>query len=180
MSVSADGVGKVYNEIRAPAIFEETLERVRYMKNYRDGKGLRKPLLRVQSIMSAVEKDADVFHASWKGIVDRINVIADNVRDFEIKQLEHDPYYVCSKPWERMTIAHDGQIHQCNADYSRLKVLGDCRKQSLREIWHGPGYAEVREAFRKHRYLTDNPACKNCSYGLVREKKKIKVGTEMS
>ena len=44
LSVSADGVGEIYNEIRRPAIFEETLERVAYMKQYRDGKGLTRPI----------------------------------------------------------------------------------------------------------------------------------------
>ena len=179
LSISADGVGEVYNEIRAPAIFEETIAKVRYMGEYRDGKGLNKPLLRVQSIMSAVEKDPGTFYSSWKDLADRINVISDNVRDFEIKELKHDPYYVCPKPWERMTIAHDGRIHQCNTDYLGVKILGDCRTQSLRDIWHGAGYTEVREAFCKHRYLTDLPACRNCSYGLVEEKATINVGGEM-
>jgi len=55
ISISADGVGEIYNEIRFPAIFEQTIDRVRHLKTYRDSKGLTRPLIRVQSIMSAVE-----------------------------------------------------------------------------------------------------------------------------
>jgi len=180
MSISADGVDEIYNEIRAPAIFKETIEKVRYMRKYRDDKGFTKPLLRVQSIMSAVENNPEKYYNSWEGVVDRINIISDNVRDFEIKELEHDPYYVCSKPWERMTIAYDGRLHQCNADYSAKKVIGDCKLETLTEIWKGQGFEEVRDAFKHHKYLTQNPACKNCSYGLIREKSNIKVDTEIN
>ena len=181
MSVSADGVGEVYNEIRAPAIFEETIERVRYMKEYRDGKGQKKPLLRVQSIMSAVEQNPGAYEAAWQGIVDRVNIIADHIRDLQDRDdLEYDPYYVCSKPWNRLNIAYDGRIHQCGADYAAKTIVGDCNKESLHEIWHGEGNEAVRAAFRRHTYLDDLPACRQCSYGLVQETKKISAGANMS
>lgn len=174
MSVSADGVGDVYNEIRAPAIFEETIERVRYMKAYRDGKGLTKPLLRVQSILSAVEQHPGEFEHAWDGVVDRINIISDHIRDFENRtDQEYDQYYVCSKPWNRLNVAYDGRVHQCGADYSAKTIVGDCNNETLHEIWHGEGNRKVREAFRRHTYLQDLPACRNCSYGLVQEEQQV-------
>lgn len=179
LSISADGVGEVYNEIRQPAVFEETIERVRYMKEYRDGKGLTKPLLRVQSVMSAVENDPDSYHKAWEGIVDRINIIADHIRDFEDRDdLEYDPYYVCSKPWNRINVAYDGRVHQCGADYSAKTIVGDSNTEPLYDIWHGDGNRKVREAFRRHTYLDDLPACHQCSYGLVREPVDVNVGEE--
>lgn len=174
LSISADGVGEVYNEIRSPAIFEETVERVRYMREYRDRRGLVKPLLRVQSVMSAVAKDAEAFNHAWEGVVDRINVISDQIRDFESRtDLEYDPYYVCAKPWTRLNIAYDGRVHQCGADYAAKTTVGDCNTQSLYEIWHGEGNRKVREAFKRHTYLQDLPACRNCSMGLVQEAEEV-------
>lgn len=176
LSISADGVGKVYNEIRSPAIFEETVERVRYMRNYRDKKGLTKPLLRVQSILSAVEKDPETFYKSWDEVVDRINIIADHIRDFKHRDdQEYDQYYICPKPWTRINVAYDGRVHQCGADYSALSFVGDCNTQSLYEIWHGEGNTKVRDAFRRHTYLKDLPACKDCSYGLMQEKQTVNI-----
>jgi len=174
ISVSADGVNEIYNEIRAPADFEETKQRVAYLKKYRDSKGLKKPLIRVQSIMSAVEDIVDEYVGHWEDIVDRTNIIADNIREF--KDLEEDafnPYFVCPKAWERMTIAHDGKIHQCNTDYSGKMILGNANEQSLKDIWHGEGQRQVREGFRKHTYLKDLPACRQCSYGLKTETAEI-------
>jgi radical SAM protein with 4Fe4S-binding SPASM domain len=179
LSVSADGTGEIYNEIRRPAIFEETLERVAYMKHYRDSKGLTRPLLRVQSIMSAVENNPDEFKNAWANIVDRINIIADEMRDFNKKDLQFDRYFVCAKPWQRMTIAYDGRVHQCISDYGARNVIGDVRESSLYEVWHGSKNEAVREAFRKHQYLEENSPCNICSYGVITEKSKLKGGDQM-
>jgi radical SAM protein with 4Fe4S-binding SPASM domain len=178
LSVSADGVGKIYNEIRAPAIFEETIEKVRYLKQYRDSKGKVKPLLRVQSIMSAVQNNDTEFRAAWEGVVDRMNVIADEIRDFEDKSLEWDRYFMCSKPWQRLTIAYNGKVHQCISDYAAKNVIGDASTESLTDIWHGSKAEAVRQAFRDHNYLEKNAACRYCSYGLITKQTKIKVGDE--
>lgn len=179
LSVSADGTGEIYNEIRRPAIFEETLGRVAYMKKYRDAKGLTRPLLRVQSIMSAVESDPEGYRGAWEGIVDRINVIADEARDFNEKNLQWDRYFVCAKPWQRMTIAYDGRVHQCISDYAGKKVIGDVNEERLHDIWHGKRNEAVREAFRRNRYLEENEPCNFCSYGVITEPSKVKVGEEM-
>ena len=179
LSVSADGTGEIYNEIRRPAIFEETLARVEYMKRYRDSKGLSRPLLRVQSIMSAVENNPDDFKEAWSGIVDRMNIIADEARDFKEKNLQFDRYFVCAKPWQRMTIAYDGRVHQCISDYGAKNVIGDLNKSSLYEVWHGPKNEAVREAFRKHHYLEKNEPCNFCSYGVITERSRLKSKDEM-
>jgi radical SAM protein with 4Fe4S-binding SPASM domain len=179
LSVSADGTGDIYNEIRRPAIFEETLERVKYMKQYRDGKGLTRPLLRVQSIMSAVENNPEEFKEAWTNIVDRINIIADESRNFDEKDLQFDRHFVCAKPWQRMTIAYDGRVHQCISDYGAKNVIGDVNQSSLYEIWHGPKNHAVREAFRQNQYLEKNAPCNICSYGVITEKSKLKSKEKM-
>ncbi len=179
LSVSADGTGDIYNEIRRPAIFEETLERVAYMKQYRDSKGLSRPLLRVQSIMSAVENSPDEFKNAWAGIVDRMNIIADESRDFNAKDLQFDRFFMCAKPWQRMSIAYDGRVHQCISDYGAKNVIGDVNESSLQEVWHGPKNEAVRDAFRRHQYLEENAPCNICSYGVITEKSKLKDGSQM-
>jgi radical SAM protein with 4Fe4S-binding SPASM domain len=149
------------------------------MKQYRDSKGLTRPLLRVQSIMSAVENNPTDFKNAWANIVDRINVIADETRDFDASDLQFDRYFVCAKPWQRMSIAYDGRVHQCISDYGAKNVIGDVNVESLHAIWHGPKNEAVREAFRQHRYLEKNAPCNICSYGVITEKSKLKGGDEM-
>ena len=180
MSVSADGIGKIYDEIRFPAKFKETIERVRYMKAYRDKKGLKRPLIRVQSIMSAVEADPDAYFKVWEGVVDRINILTDHIRDFETRDdLEFDHYFVCPKPWHRLNIAHDGRVHQCGSDYSAELNFGDCNTQSMHEIWHGEGNTKLRASFKRHTYLDDFPVCHHCSYGLAKVPDTISADSEI-
>jgi MoaA/NifB/PqqE/SkfB family radical SAM enzyme len=175
ISVSADGVGKVYEEIRAPAKFEETLEKIRYMKEYRDRNGKKKPLMRVQSVLSALSDNSTAYVSAWRGIVDRINFIADEKRDFEIREMAHDPFYVCPLPWQRITVAHDGKVHQCISDYAGYNIMGDANHQSLREIWHGEKFSALRVAFVKHTYLPNYEACRNCSDNVVTQERLIEI-----
>lgn len=180
ISVSADGTDKIYNKIRFPAIFEETLDRVRYLKKLREQLGKKKPLIRVQSIMSAVENDTQKYYDSWKDIADKINIIADQIRDENIDhtKLEFDPYFMCPKPWQRLAIAHDGRVHQCIADYHGSNILGDVKVNSIKEIWEGKKNKELRKSFTDHIFFKKNKACQNCSYGLAQKKSVLKTNVD--
>jgi MoaA/NifB/PqqE/SkfB family radical SAM enzyme len=178
ISFSMDGSGEVYNSIRAPAKFEETVEKIRYMRHYRDKTGKSKPLIRVQSVLSAIKDDTEGFTKIWEGIADRVNSIADQARDFEIKEMNHDPNYLCPTPWERMTIGHDGKVHQCLSDYDRKHVHGDLETQSIYDVWHGKSFAALRRAFKLRKAVSNLPACQSCSMPVVTEERIIKLGNK--
>jgi len=173
ISFSADGMREVYEKIRAPAKFHETVEKVAYMKNYRDKKGFKKPLIRVQSILSAIKNDPDAFIKAWNGVADRINCIADEARDFKNKEMYHDPLYLCPTPWARIAIAHDGKVHQCKVDYGGKFIMGDVNKKSIYEIWHGEKFSSLRKAFKRQTALMEFPACGYCSDNVVTEERSI-------
>lgn len=175
ISFSADGMGEVYNEIRAPAKFNETVDKIAYMRRYRDIQGFKKPLIRVQSILSAIKDDPDLFVKAWEGVADRVNCIADEARDFELKEMEHDSEYLCPTPWARMTIAHDGKVHQCKVDYGRKNVMGDANVHSLHEIWHGESFTSLRNAFKQQIALKDYAACNICTDNVLTEERLIEV-----
>jgi len=176
ISFSADGTAETYDVIRAPAKFYETIEKVAYMRSYRDKKGLKKPLIRTQSVLSAFNNDPEGFLKAWKGVADRVNCIADEARDFELKEMYHDPAYLCPTPWARITIAHDGQVHQCKVDYGRKTVMGDVNNDSIYDIWHGDSFTSLREAFTKQTALMKYSACNYCSDNVVTEKRVVDVG----
>ncbi len=177
LSISADGVDEVYNKIRFPAKFEETLSKVENLKKKRDSMGKSIPLIRVQSIASAIKKNPERFNESWKDRVDKINVIADQIRDFEVdhNKLEFDKYFICPKPFQRLAIAHTGKVHQCIADYEGKNILGDINKETIEDVWNGEKNKALRESFKKHNYFKVNKACQQCSYGLVQKKDAIKT-----
>jgi len=170
ISISADGVDEVYNEIRKPLKFDQTIQKIQYMKDYRDSKGLKKPLIRVQSIISAMLRDSQKFENVWKNVCDRVNVISDENRLFEEEQ-QHDKHYLCPTPWQRLTIAHDGRVHQCKADYTAAGILGDVTHSSIYEIWNGAPIRELRRRFRTHEAVGHYKACDYCSDNVIQEKR---------
>jgi radical SAM protein with 4Fe4S-binding SPASM domain len=175
ISFSADGMGEVYEKIRAPAKFHETVDKVAHMRNYRDKKKLKKPLIRVQSILSAIKDDPDAFIRAWDGVADRVNGIADEARDLELAEMNHDSAYLCPTPWARITIAHDGKIHQCKVDYDRKMVMGDVNEQSIYEIWHGENFQSLRNAFKESKALEQYSACNYCTDNVLTEERPMQV-----
>jgi radical SAM protein with 4Fe4S-binding SPASM domain len=55
---------------------------------------------------------------------------------------------VCDKPWTSMTVLWDGRVVPCCFDYDGTYVLGDLRKQSLKEIWGGEKMRYLRQCHR--------------------------------
>lgn len=179
ISFSVDGQGEIYETIRAPAKFPETVEKITYLRKYREQKQKIKPLIRVQSIYSAIKDDPDAYIKVWDGIADRVNCIADESRDFELKEMMHDSEYNCPTPWARMTIGYDGRVHQCKVDYDRKQTMGDTNHQSLFDIWHGEAFSRLRKVFREHAALENFEACNLCSDNVVTEEKVIKAGGKL-
>src|SRR5205085_1837346 len=137
-------------------------------------KGSRKPLIRVQSIYSAIKHDPDGFRRIWDGVADSVNFIADQIRSFEEGKIVHNPFFQCPTPWQRMAVAYDGKVHQCISDYAGMNVMGDVNKKSLYDIWHDRPFQQLRRSFNKFRYL-DNSACRICSDGAITEKARLKI-----
>lgn len=176
ISFSIDGMGEIYETIRAPAKFDETLEKIAYMKDYRDKQGKNIPLIRIQSIYSAIKDDPNTFIAVWSKVADRVNCIADEARDFELREMLHDPEYNCPTPWARMTIGYDGHVHQCKVDYDRKQSMGDANHLSLYEIWHGSAFTNLRNVFKKQKALDNFEACNLCSDNVKTEESILEAG----
>lgn len=182
ISISADGVDEIYNKIRFPAKFDETIEKVKFLKKIRDEKKLKKPLIRVQSILSAVENNSEKFYKSWEKIADKINIIADQLRDYQLdeKKIEYNNYFICPKPFQRLAIAHDGKVHQCISDYHGKNILGDVNFQTVKEVWNGEKNKKLRDSFKKHTFLNENSACRQCAYTFKQEKTQLTLLNKLS
>lgn len=56
----------------------------------------------------------------------------------------------CAYPWERVFIKSNLDVQACATVWEKL-VMGNLRKQSILEIWHGDGYRELRRAMASTR-----------------------------
>lgn len=174
ISVSFDGLKETYEKIRRPAIFEETIAKVKHIREYRDKLGRQKPLIRIQSVHSVIRGQETEFLAVWKDIADRVNIIADQIRSINEQDYCHYPVYICPAPWQRICIGWDGRVAQCYGDYMMGNVLGDVKNQALKQIWKGEPFKQLRELMKNGRRLETKP-CRTCSDGGITEEEEIIV-----
>ena len=178
ISISIDGLGETYERIRYPETFKGIVKKVKFIKEYRDIKGLKKPLIRVQTIWSAIKENPEEFRNFWFPIADRINFIADEIRSKEEKDFVHDPSYICQSSWQRMCIMWDGRVAQCHSDYLERNILGNVNEQSLYEIWHGEAFNNVRDLIKNKKRLELEP-CKFCCDGGITKEEVIHIGNKV-
>ena len=92
--------------------------------------------------------------------------MADSKRAIREKDYVHDASYICSSPWQRMVISWEGKVVQCCEDYMEGNVLGNVNVETLKEIWHGEPFKELRKLMKSGRRLRTKP-CRICSDGGI-------------
>jgi hypothetical protein len=170
VSISFDGMKEVYEKIRHPAKFEETIEKVKYLKKKRDELGLKTPNIRVQSIFSAIQDNPQEYFDLWEPIADKVNYISDQWRaSLDPKDYDLDPDYVCPTPFNRMAVGWDGKVFLCKSDYSEGVVLGDLNKETVHKIWHNKKFGALRDAMKNGTRLKFFSPCMFCTDGARAE-----------
>lgn len=175
ISISIDGLDSTYEKIRYPAKFRDIVEKLKYIRLARERRGREKPIIRVQSIWAAIKKEPKAFYAFWSPIADKVNFISDQKRSSDAKEYRLDPSFICPTPWQRMCIMWDGRVSQCKSDYLEGNILGDVKTQSLKEIWHGDKFNELRALMKKRQRMKLAP-CRVCPDGNISRKKIVDVG----
>ncbi|MEL6970155.1 MAG: radical SAM/SPASM domain-containing protein [Bacteroidota bacterium] len=88
-----------------------------------------------------------------------------NFAELNYKAISEVPVRTCELVFYKMYILHNGDAILCCMDWRRNVVLGNVYEKSIREIWNGEVYQEIR---RKHIEGRDGEIdlCANCSYTL--------------
>lgn len=175
VSFSIDGLGDIYEKIRAPARFEEISRKLELLKRLKDKKSTAKPLVRVQSIFSAIRDDPQEYFDYWKERADRVNFISDDSRAEKERNFQQDPTYVCPSPWQRMVISYDGNVMPCVCDYFLGNSVGNVMNQSLYDIWHSSEFKKIRD-LQKNRSRLEMESCRKCCQGGLSKETEIVVG----
>lgn len=151
---SADAHTKeLYEEIRVGGDFDEVLSNIRLFHDIRarhyPGSGTA---TRISGVACDPRQDAQAFHAFWSGIVDEVGYVPalERWNTYDNPPLP-DLDAPCHYLWERLYVWWDGSCNPCDADYKSLLALGDARKASLHEIWHGPAYRRLRRSHAEGR-----------------------------
>ena len=70
----------------------------------------------------------------------------------------------CDYLWERMYVWYDGLCNPCDADYKSKLCVGSAKEKSIREIWHGQKYTELRSMHSNGKRDIIFP-CNRCPHG---------------
>ena len=73
----------------------------------------------------------------------------------------------CYAPMEMLVVTVEGEVLQCFEDARRRRVMGTLRDQSLRDIWFGPAFMEVRRTLadgRRDHFPDLCALCDNTDY----------------
>jgi radical SAM protein with 4Fe4S-binding SPASM domain len=178
VTISFDGPDKAtYEQMRKGAKYEVTLENVRQylrlVQEYKDN-GWSVPYTVMQVILPFDEQSPGpeipahmkalfaglpvnewdpIWPHGWAGVMQENGKVE--------AQPYGENYHPCNWLWKSLAIYWDGRVASCCADFSGDQVIGDFRKQSLREIWNGEPMVALRRLQVEGRYK-EASLCSGC------------------
>lgn len=177
ITISIDGVGEVYENIRKPLKFNDLLSKIKAIRQYKEEHGLHRPVIKVQGIWPAIaESGVDSYYNTFEPYTDLVafNPLIDYLsNDKHIKYLEN---FTCPQQYQRLVIGADGLVMKCSNDEENREVIGDVNKQTVHEIWHSKAMQRVRDQHKQPRGFMESPVCRKCYLPRKTQDEEAQVG----
>lgn len=170
VSFSVDGFEKAaYERVRVGAKFDTTVENIIRLVEMRRDMKLRRPYVVVEKIRFRdpnAGEDPDKVAALRKRFLDAgVDEVIE--KDEYTWTTEKGPEAegprtasACTFPWYAMVICADGTVTPCPQDFDAKMAMGNVKDSSLKEIWNGDRYRELRRKFRTD--VESLPLCRKC------------------
>ncbi len=157
---------------------EKVRRGVEALRNARERNGGVGPFIYVKMINPFDTKEEAAFRAIYEPLADEVmleqpmNWNDESGIDFisatyegEISREELFPMRkeVCPLPFYTLVVHSDGNVGICCVDWAKKTLVGDLRRESLRDIWHGQKLREF-QVMHLERRAHENSACKGCTY----------------
>jgi radical SAM protein with 4Fe4S-binding SPASM domain len=160
---------EVYNKIRVGADYDKVLNKIRSFMKIRNSMESITPLTRASMVvMKENEHEVEDFSILFSSIVD---VVAYSIylkhtgqelsEDKTAVQLHKDGKFCCPQLWQRMFVHTDGEVAVCCIDTARTIKIGNIFETTIRELWLGKEYQEVRKLHSSGKY-DSIPTCRKC------------------
>lgn len=176
ITISFDGLGDTYEKIRRPAKYNRAVEKIMNYSKIKGESGRVKPVIKIQSILPAIEDDPQSFYDVFAPISDMVS--ANPLIDFhqdksDMPKIEN---FSCPQIFQRLVVGADGLCMMCANDEDGKIIVGDANVQTIHEIWHGPEMNRVREIHHRCAGAQELSACKVCYLPLKTYDSEIDVG----
>ncbi|MBI2252696.1 MAG: radical SAM protein [Armatimonadetes bacterium] len=134
--ISFEGYTKeFYEKNRIGANFEEVLNNIKNLQNFKKERKSFIPQLRIQTVLlpELNSNDLEKYVNFWKEIADQVVYL-----DYQDESGEHRGSIVdwaCPFLWQRLTITYDGKILPCCHDFKEYSLLNNIDKITIEEAW---------------------------------------------
>lgn len=155
-----------YNKIRVGADFHQVVKNIKKFVELRDKLGYKHVVTRASMVVMGNPKEE--LEDYRKFAFDELGVDFVMYGELVVYTAKkegypkfYNPDFVCAQPFQRMFIIWDGVVTPCCADTDREMVMGDARKEKLKDIWYNEKYKKLRDAHIAGRYY-EIPLCRRC------------------
>ncbi len=171
ITMSFDGLGKMYESVRLPLKYKDSLEKLKILRKTRDALKAN-TLLNVQTIWSAIKDDPNEYIELMKGIVDRVAYNPD--MNFEEIILIPDDSFVCPRLWQRIAITSKGNYLKCPSDFTMQEILGNVKDYTVKKAW------DILQEEQRNLHLKglkkNSVVCNQCHHGAIKKQKSVNLG----
>jgi len=162
---SVDGSNKkTFESIRVGANYEKVVENIKNLFTERNEKKKKLPVIEVFfTILEQNKKECKDFLKIWKNNCDFASLYpADSRESKDFVNIDYKGLksYPCFNP-KRVLVLSNGKVVLCCVDIDGKVVLGDLKKQSLKEIFNSERFKDIFNSQIKRKCSID--MCKNCS-----------------
>ena len=174
ISFAFDGFNKsTYEQARAGAVFEKTLENILYFLRLRKTAGNTSPytilsMLKLE-LGAVTEKEKRDFLRLFDGLIDEIRLREVSTWGDTFKGTQNfsyrrnpTPHPPCSRLWSTAVITRNGNVVPCIYHANHQYVIGNVINSSLREIWNSEKMQALRRSMIDGSYLKLSPLCEHC------------------
>lgn len=177
ITISIDGINSVYDEIRKPLFFKDTIRKLKSIKSWKNKNIKLKPVIKVQGVWPAIRPNPTEYYNLISPLVDLVayNPLIDYLhKDSDIEYVDG---FSCPQFYQRIVVNSNGSVKMCSNDEHRSVIIGDAHKESIYEIWHGNKLNKLREKHKIKKGYMNFEACRNCYYPRqIIKNEKAKVG----
>ena len=177
LHISLDGATKeTYEKIRrGRANYDKAIECIEKFLKEKIKRKSEKPYTKIAIIrMKETEKEIGDFKKRWENVkgIDEVQIKEfitwdgtmeeiTKLAQEESHKVKRKEYYPCFWPWAKLTVLWDGGVVACCFDSDAKCVLGDLKKQTLKEIWNSKKMQEFRKQHIENKFPKGH-LCKNC------------------
>lgn len=164
LTISFDGLGKQYEDVRKPAKFNEMYERVKAFKLIKDRHNSVKPVIKIQTLWPAIKDDPMAYYRAFNPYVDNIasNPLIDYLHNDDEGRIEYEKNFTCPVLFQRLVVGSDGQVLLCSNDEMGKFIIGNANEETLKQVWNGERMTSARKLHKEHKGHLQIECCREC------------------